>query len=96
MLRLVLICGVICSLAPIGFASADDEEAVDEEIVQEARDVEQDAIVESGEAAVTEDEETAAFHGYPVRFARRPLVLDTGMVRADSRLTVGGVFGSGT
>ncbi|MGB3052180.1 MAG: hypothetical protein WBB42_14345, partial [Polyangiales bacterium] len=35
-------------------------------------------------------------HGYPVRFARRPLVLDEGMVRADGRLTVGGVFGSGT
>ncbi len=94
--RLALVCGLMCSLAPIGFAYADDEEVVDEEIVQEARDIEQDAIVESGEAAVTEDEETAAFHGYPVRFARRPLVLDTGMVRADSRLTVGGVFGSGT
>lgn len=36
-------------------------------------------------------------HGYPVRFARRPLVLDEGMVRADGRLTVGGVkLGSGT
>ena len=33
---------------------------------------------------------------YPVRFARRPLVLNEGMVRADGRLTVGGVFGSGT
>lgn len=33
---------------------------------------------------------------YPVRFARRPLVLDRGMVRADGRLTVGGVPGSGT
>jgi hypothetical protein len=34
--------------------------------------------------------------GYPVRFARRPLVLGEGMVRADGRLTVGGVFGPGT
>jgi hypothetical protein len=36
-------------------------------------------------------------HGYPVRFARRPLVLDEGMVRADGRVTIGGVkLGSGT
>ncbi len=34
--------------------------------------------------------------GYPVRFARRPLVLGEGMVRADGRLTIGGVFGPGT
>ena len=34
--------------------------------------------------------------GYPVRFARRPLVLSEGMVRADGRLTIGGVFGPGT
>ena len=33
---------------------------------------------------------------YPLRFARRPLVLDEGMVRADGRVTVGGVIGSGT
>jgi len=33
---------------------------------------------------------------YPVRFARRPLVLHEGMVRADARVTVGGVFGPGT
>ncbi|MDH3200480.1 MAG: hypothetical protein OEM15_06270 [Myxococcales bacterium] len=95
--RSALICGVICSLAPIGFASADDDEAVDEEIVQDTRDVEQDTIVESDEAEVADDdEETPTFYEYPVRFARRPLVLSTGMVRADSRITVGGVFGSGT
>ncbi|MGB5694778.1 MAG: hypothetical protein WBM46_03920 [Polyangiales bacterium] len=36
-------------------------------------------------------------NGYPVRFARRPLVLREGMVRADGRLTLGGVrIGSGT
>ena len=33
---------------------------------------------------------------YPVRFARRPLVLSEGMVRADGRLTIGGVAGPGT
>jgi hypothetical protein len=47
----------------------------------------------------TEKEKPVATFGaeYPVRFARRPLVLDEGMVRADGRLTVGGVApGSGT
>lgn len=51
------------------------------------------------EEAESEDDKPppATFaHGYPVRFARRPLVLDEGMVRADGRLTFGGVFGSGT
>ena len=46
----------------------------------------------------TENEKPVATFGaeYPVRFARRPLVLGEGMVRADGRLTVGGVSGSGT
>jgi hypothetical protein len=51
------------------------------------------------EQAEPEEEEPAPAvfaHGYPVRFARRPLVLDEGMVRADGRITVGGVFGPGT
>ena len=45
-----------------------------------------------------EEEKPVATFGeaYPVRFARRPLVLDEGMVRADGRLTIGGVPGSGT
>ncbi|MCZ6806166.1 MAG: hypothetical protein O7F08_04380 [Deltaproteobacteria bacterium] len=81
----------------MGLAYADDEEVVDEEVVKEAEEVETDVIADSDEAPVTEDEvKIATFHGYPTRFARRPLVLDTGMVRADSRLTVGGVPGSGT
>lgn len=53
----------------------------------------------SEEPASAEEEEglPATFVGdYPVRFARRPLVLNEGMVRADGRLTVGGVLGSGT
>lgn len=33
---------------------------------------------------------------YPVRFARRPLVMNEGMVRADGRLTIGGVQGRRT
>ena len=97
--RIALVCGLACWLAPVGLAYADDEEVVDEEVVKEAEEVEADAIADSDEAPVTEDEvKIATFHEYPTRFARRPLVLDTGMVRADSRLTVGGggVPGSGT
>jgi len=54
---------------------------------------------DEGAAAEAAEEEaaTAVFaHGYPMRFARRPLVLDEGMVRADGRLRVGGTFGPGT
>ena len=35
-------------------------------------------------------------YGYPVRWARRPLVIDEGMVRADGRIYVGGTFEPGT
>ncbi len=64
-----------------GAASAEDEAA---EI----------AIIESDEVSKQEEPKVHATfaHGYPVRFARRPLVLDEGMVRADGRLTVGGVL----
>ncbi|MGD8318698.1 MAG: hypothetical protein PVH76_13185 [Myxococcales bacterium] len=49
------------------------------------------------ETAAVEDESTPLFaHGYPVRFARRPLVLDEGMLRADARIRIGGAFGPGT
>ena len=90
--RIALVCGLVCSLAPVGLAYADDEE-----VVKEAEEVEADAIAESDEPPVAEDEvKVATFHEYPTRFARRPLVLDKGMVRADSRLTVGGVSGPGT
>lgn len=34
--------------------------------------------------------------GYPVRWARRPLVIDEGMVRGDARIYIGGVSGPGT
>ena len=54
---------------------------------------------DSGTPASAEAEEkpVAMFgEAYPVRFARRPLVMDEGMVRADGRLTVGGVAGTGT
>lgn len=65
-----------------------------------AEDESAGATTESpGTTASNEEAETpvATFGGtYPVRFARRPLVLDEGMVRADGRITVGGVPGTGT
>lgn len=55
------------------------------------------SATESSTAAEAEEEAPpATFGSYPVRFARRPLVIDKGMVRADGRMTVGGVPGSGT
>ncbi|TFH26806.1 MAG: hypothetical protein E4H00_10160 [Myxococcales bacterium] len=60
-----------------------------------------DVTEENASASPASAEETpkpvAMFaDAYPVRFARRPLVLSEGMVRADGRLTVGGVSGPGT
>lgn len=57
------------------------------------------ATSESSQGAGEREEEAVhAMFGesYPLRFARRPLVLDEGMVRADGRLTIGGVIGPGT
>lgn len=88
---------LICSIVPTGIAYA-DEDVADEQIVAEAQEVEEDAIADSDEPPVTEEEEEeiATFYEYPTRFARRPLVLNEGMVRADSRITVAGVSGPGT
>lgn len=57
-----------------------------------------DAEMAEAAASADLDEIAAAMFGraYPVRFARRPLVLNQGMVRADSRLTLRGLSGSGT
>ena len=52
--------------------------------------------VEETIVEVEVEEEDPTFHDYPTRFAQRPLVLDTGMVRGDARLTVGGLIGPGT
>jgi len=53
----------------------------------------------SSEGAIDTEVESMAVstfgRAYPVRFARRPLVLNEGMVRADSRLTIAGVSGTG-
>jgi hypothetical protein len=78
--------------APLGDAHAEEGEAPAEPSTGESSEG-----ATSDEAAGDEESTIATFgHSYPVRFARRPLVLDEGMVRADGRLTVGGVFGSGT
>jgi hypothetical protein len=77
-------------VAPVSTVQADDEGA-------EAT-VEASSTPAAAEEPAAEEEEPDPTFGpkYPVRFARRPLVLNEGMVRADGRLTVGGVFGSGT
>ncbi len=87
MARVVFLVLVVSLLVePAGAALADDESS--------GATGESSATTASGE----EEEAPVATFGaeYPVRFARRPLVLGEGMVRADGRLTVGGVSGSGT
>ena len=84
-------------VAPVSTVQADDEGA---EATEEASNMpaaaEEPATPE--EPAAEEEEPDPTFGPkYPVRFAQRPLVLYEGMVRADGRLTVGGVkSGSGT
>jgi type 1 fimbria pilin len=79
---------LVCGLLLLGHASSVRAE---EEVAKPAEDP-------SAPASTEEEEKPVATFGgaYPVRFARRPLVLDEGMVRADGRLTVGGVTGPGT
>lgn len=82
------------SYAQPGEAHAQGEEATENLAKPDPHDPEMSA------AAADVDVEAAALStfgsSYPVRFARRPLVLHEGMVRADSRLTIGGATGSGT
>ena len=80
---------VLCGFLLLGPAKA----------VHAEEEVAKPAEAQSASASTEEENEkpVATFAGeYPVRFARRPLVLDEGMVRADGRLTIGGVPGSGT
>ena len=82
---------LLCGLLLLGPA---DTVRAEEEV---AEPVEEPGPAASAEEGQAEEKPVATFGGaYPVRFARRPLVLDEGMVRADGRLTVGGVPGSGT
>ena len=65
--------------------------------VRAEEDVAEAAGESNAPAPAEEEKPVATFDGsYPVRFSRRPLVLGEGMVRADGRLTVGGVPGTGT
>jgi hypothetical protein len=83
--KALLFTSILCT--PLGAALAQDE----------AARMEDPAPAEQPEAKAADEEgATPVFaHGYPVRFARRPLVLDEGMFRADGRVLVGGVFGAG-
>ncbi len=80
MTRLLCVAALSSTLVSMGLASAQDQSAA--EAPEPSEDVQEPAPTFS--------------HGYPVRVAQRPLVLDEGMVRADGRITVGGVRGPGT
>jgi hypothetical protein len=62
----------------------------------------QEEAAEPEEASAEVEQESAELkiattsYGYPIRWARRPLVIDEGMVRADGRIYVGGTFAPGT
>ena len=85
-----------CALACVWFAverALAEDELVEQAVEAEAEDVERAAIGDTDAETETDDEEAiATFHDFPTRFARRPLVLHEGMVRADGRLLVGGSF----
>ncbi len=68
---------------------------------EEAAETPESSSEVEGESARAESEESddeiaATSYGYPIRWARRPLVIDHGMVRADGRIYVGGTFEPGT
>ena len=93
---LYLVLFVSFLIAPSGVVHAD--EGTEATGAEETEATESKAAEESSEAAGEEAEKPVKTFGpdYPVRVARRPLVLNEGMVRADARLTVGGVSGTGT
>jgi len=84
-------------VAPVSTVQADDEGAEATEGASSTPAGEEESGAPEEPAAEEVEEPDPTFGPtYPVRFAQRPLVLHEGMVRADGRLTVGGVFGSGT
>lgn len=92
--RALLFLGAISVLSmPVsGFAQGETDQAPDE--TGGALDAaSSEAPTEESAADASQSDDALA---YPVRFARRPLVVHEGMVRGDARLTVGGVVGSGT
>ena len=68
-------------------------------LAQDAQSPPEGETSEEGEAAseeeVEEKETPRTSYGYPIRWARRPLVLNEGMVRADGRVYVGGTLSPG-
>ena len=71
-------------------AHAQEEEAAAEEAAAEEASATVQTPTEEGDGTATNG------YGYPVRWARRPLVIDEGMVRGDGRLYIGGTFAPGT
>ena len=81
---------IALSMATVG-ARAQDESAETPQGDAEAGD---EAQPEEGEEA--EEATPTTSYDYPVRWARRPLVMHEGMVRGDARVFIGGTFEPGT
>lgn len=87
-----LLLGLVVSFAALmarGEAFAQEEDA-------DAPAATAEAALKAAEAEEEKKEIAATSYDYPIRWARRPLVIDEGMVRGDSRIYVGGVSGPGT
>jgi hypothetical protein len=81
----------LCALVSVWLLSLPSRPVLAEDIPAD----EQAGTPEQVPAAEELDSTPAMFaEEYPVRFARRPLVINEGMVRADGRLTIGRVLGS--
>jgi hypothetical protein len=81
----------LCALISVWLLSLPSRPVLAEDIQVD----EQPGTPEQVRAAEELDSTPAMFaEDYPVRFARRPLVINEGMVRADGRLTIGRVLGS--
>ena len=88
--RLMWLFAVVALLACSSFPSSSHAQAAEgsEEATQTEDYAEQEAELEK--------ETPRTSYGYPIRWARRPLVLNEGMVRADGRVYVGGTSSPGT
>ncbi len=79
-------------LAWSGHAHAEEElESVPDAVGDDTATASPDSVVTAPQVEAASDD-----GAYPLRFARRPLVMHKGMVRGDARLTVGGTMGPGT
>ncbi len=74
---------------------ASSETFAEEEVAETpAATAESEATVADGDSA--EESTPRTGYGYPIRWARRPLVIHEGMVRGDARIYIGGASGPGT